>query len=140
MKAGGKGAHSTFCGRDYTPVFWSRVKKTSGCWLWGGSRTQYGYGQFGASMTTGPSNQRKVLVHRYSWELVNGPVPNGLSVLHRCDVRNCVNPAHLFLGTAKTNAQDRVAKGRIGTRYQPVNTLLHPHLSMRGKMGKSSSS
>lgn len=51
--------------------------------------------------------------HRASWELHNGPVPEGLMVLHHCDVRNCVNPEHLFLGTNKDNLEDCARKGRM---------------------------
>ena len=50
--------------------------------------------------------------HRYAWTQANGPIPPGMWVLHRCDVRRCVNPEHLFLGTAQDNSRDMVAKGR----------------------------
>jgi hypothetical protein len=50
--------------------------------------------------------------HRFSWELVNGPIPNGFFACHRCDVRACVNPDHIFLGTPKDNQQDMRKKGR----------------------------
>lgn len=91
-------------------AFWRHVNKTDTCWLWTGARSnrhgQEGYGQFGKY---GESQQ----AHRISWELANGPIPDGLCVLHHCDVRPCVNPAHLFLGTKKDNSLDAVSKGRL---------------------------
>lgn len=55
-----------------------------------------------------------VKVHRLSWELHNGPIPDGMLVCHHCDVRNCVRPEHLFLGNYSDNAVDMVRKGRAG--------------------------
>jgi hypothetical protein len=79
----------------------------SGCWLWEGAVCSGGYGCIGETGT------RKVLAaHRVSWELHNGKIPDGKWVLHRCDVRPCVNPEHLFLGTLQDNMDDMVSKGR----------------------------
>ena len=50
--------------------------------------------------------------HRASWMFANGPIPEGMYVLHRCDNRRCVNPGHLFLGTDRDNMDDMIAKGR----------------------------
>lgn len=84
--------------------FWSKVKKTRGCWWWVGAKFSNGYGRFWAS--------KEYLAHRVSWELHNGPIPEGLHVLHRCDNPSCVRPDHLSVGTHKENMRDMVNKGR----------------------------
>ena len=81
----------------------------SGCWLWGASLDGKGYGQF----QMGTKNKQKLVrAHRVSWELEREPIPDGLHVLHKCDIRPCVNPDHLFLGTQKDNLVDMAQKGR----------------------------
>lgn len=62
---------------------------------------------------------RRVMVHRWVWEQVNGPVPDGMLVLHRCDNPPCFRYDHLFLGTHVDNCADRVAKGRSSRRGNP---------------------
>lgn len=81
-----------------------------GCRLWTGAITSEGYGHF---MVRVDGKKKNIAAHRASWEIANGrPVPDGLCVLHRCDVRSCNEPTHLFLGTKLVNNQDRKAKGR----------------------------
>ena len=96
--------------RTHEPVetrFWARVAQGEGCWLWTGERNARGYGRFY------PRWKAQYYAHRYSWELHNGPIPDGLYVCHRCDNPSCVRPDHLFLGTQRTNIQDALAKGRL---------------------------
>lgn len=78
----------------------------SGCWIWMGNCNIGGYGQF--SLGGHP-----ISAHRYSWLIHKGDIPSELNVLHRCDVRPCVNPHHLFLGTTRDNAEDCGKKGRL---------------------------
>jgi hypothetical protein len=81
--------------------------------LWTGARSIWGYGRLkrGGVMYAA--------AHRVAWELANGPVPDGRFVLHRCDVRSCVNPDHLFLGTQLDNVNDMYAKGRHPNSRKP---------------------
>lgn len=78
----------------------------SGCWIWVGAKTGNGYGHI-------CSSGRKDMAHRVSWMIHRGPIPEGMEVCHSCDVRPCVNPAHLFLGTQSDNMQDCAKKGRL---------------------------
>ena len=83
------------------------MPEKDGCWIWTASARGSGYGQFYLK-----KYKRQIEAHRASWLLHVGDIPDGLQVLHRCDVRLCVNPEHLFLGTAKDNTQDMIAKNR----------------------------
>jgi hypothetical protein len=88
-------------------LFWSRVRLAhpDRCWLWTASVGSHGYGMF-------QSDTGLITAPRYAWTITYGPVPDGLFVLHTCDVRRCVNPHHLWLGTQADNVHDCMRKGR----------------------------
>lgn len=90
---------------DFQDRFWPRVCKTDSCWLWNGYCGSKGYPVL-------LNRGKYIRTHRASWIIHNGPIPTGLLVLHRCDIRHCVRPDHLFLGTANDNSQDMKKKGR----------------------------
>lgn len=110
--------------------FFSKVKKSNGCWLWTGSLND-GYGRFRFE------NVIK-LAHRFSWEIHKGKIPAGMNVLHRCDVRNCVNPEHLFIGSHLDNAIDCINKGRRGRKLNSstVKMILADPISSHYALGK----
>lgn len=112
--------------------FWERVDKNGPtvehcpelgpCWIWTGylNWRRGGYGYIGR----GGRQNRTLRVHRYSWELHNGKIPDGMEVLHRCDNPPCVRPDHLFLGDQQANMDDMWSKGRGATgERQPSSRL-----------------
>ena len=81
------------------------------CIVWTGSKTKAGYGRITIT-PEGELGQTK-FAHRVMYEMQNGPIEEGLIVMHSCDNPSCVNPNHLTLGTHKDNFEDSVTKGRM---------------------------
>lgn len=98
-----------------------RITISGDCWIWAGSKSPEGYG--GIAVDGGVRS-----THRVAWELTNGKIPEGMCVLHKCDIPSCINPGHLFLGSNKDNAEDRKAKGRNGLMRPYGNK----HIEKRG--------
>lgn len=82
------------------------IDTKTGCWLCLGYLNEWGYGRISV-------NGKPKLAHRAMWEVINGVIPDGMLVCHKCDVARCVNPDHLFLGTPKDNVRDCMNKGRF---------------------------
>jgi len=99
--------------RTYEKRFWRNVDKDDEdeCWDWNMSLDIGGYGimTFRRPWEGGKTSSMKA--HRYSWLIHNGLIPEGILVLHTCDIPACCNPNHLFLGTTQDNIDDKVRKG-----------------------------
>jgi hypothetical protein len=98
---------------DVATILHERSKPVStGCILWTGCHSEYGYGVLARNIN---QIQKTYRVHRLAWEVANSrPIPDGYCVCHSCDVRDCINPQHLFLGTKADNNHDRWGKNRRG--------------------------
>jgi hypothetical protein len=99
--------------------FQAKFRVTPGCWIWAASSTKNGYGQFALDGTmTG--------AHRASYLLHVGPIPEGAHVLHICDNKQCVNPAHLRAGTHKQNMQEASERDRFAIRKTMYKGIDNP--------------
>lgn len=116
--------------------FWAKVDKSAGpdgCWIWTGCRLPFGHGVVRINPKI-----KNWLAHRISWVLFFGDIPDGVGyhgtcVLHRCDNPPCVNPDHLFLGTAADNNADRDRKGRRARHF-----VRNPSSILRGERNPTS--
>lgn len=93
------------------------VNEETDCWEWQAGIGTQGYGRFKIQQP----EPRTVYAHRVSFVMHAGAIPEGSLVLHKCDNRRCVNPAHLFLGSQLDNMQDMAKKGRDINRVGSKN-------------------
>lgn len=105
---------------NYQERFWSKVKKGNFCWNWTSALSRGGYGKFSVARS------KWVEAHRISYFIEHGSIPNGKSVLHRCDNTKCVRPSHLFIGTQTDNIHDCISKGRARWGSNPYHGQDHP--------------
>jgi hypothetical protein len=113
--------------------FWEKVDKSDGCWMWTGAKVWDGYGRFRLPSKT-------VRAHRFSYELVLGPIPEGLTLDHLCRNRGCVNPLHLEAVTQAENRRRGAWRGRHRTTpyhrphrggvAEPADVIFLPNTAM----------
>lgn len=111
---------------DYSPIttalFWSKVRipdSRADCWEWQSTLNDNGYGRFS-------TDGGKIAAHRFAYEVVHGPIADGLVIRHMCHNRRCCNPNHLLAGTAKDNAKDAMDAGRFSLGTVNGNAKLTP--------------
>lgn len=114
-------ASKAYRNRPLAERLWEQVDKSGDCWVWMGNRGRWGYGR----LCSEPG--KRVLAHRVSWELLHGPIPEGMYVCHTCDNTPCVRPSHLFLGTQHDNMRDAARKGRIRNQNIGKTQCLRGH-------------
>ena len=85
--------------------FWQRAKRVGPCWIWTSATNRGGYGTFKV-------NGKRTNVIRYLWTILKGPIPKAKYVLHTCDIRQCINPGHHYLGTNRKNIEDTTNRER----------------------------
>lgn len=100
-------------------IIWDRVETIpeSGCWIWMKGTSPDGYGKI-------KYKQKTIRAHRFSWMAHRGKIPKWKFVLHKCDIKLCVNPDHLFIGTNDDNMKDMVLKKRHRIGSQQVSSKL----------------
>lgn len=89
--------------------FWLTINVVGDCWEWAAGKDGFGYGKYHRF-------KRGETTHVRAYILTYGSIPNGLSVLHKCDNPPCINPEHLYTGTQKDNMQDRFKRGRANIK------------------------
>jgi len=105
------------------------INDKTGCWEWTGYVIPSGYAYVSINM-------KKTYLHRYSYIVHKGNIPNGLFVLHHCDNKRCCNPEHLFLGTQADNMDDMISKGR-GATGDKNSSRKHPEKLQGERNGAS---
>jgi len=111
----------------YSPVsrklelFEAKINKTDSCWLWVGKKSREGYG-------VAFFNYKRPLAHRQSWIFYRGEIPVGKLVLHKCDVKPCVNPEHLYIGTQADNVRDALERGRYQSGSRSHSAVFNEEL------------
>lgn len=113
--------------RDLAERFWEKVdrRSTNDCWIWRAHGMPQGYGHF-------QIGDRPYRAHRVAWQLTFGEIPDGMCVLHRCDMPPCCNPDHLFLGTVAENNRDAADKNRTA-KGNRNGAYTHPERRPKGK-------
>lgn len=113
--------------------FWAKVDKTDGCWNWTAAKA-HGYGRFNIALRT------TIAAHRFSYELENGPIAQGLVLDHTCHNKACVNPSHLRVATNKQNIENRVgadSNSSSGVRGVYWNRRARKYQTTIGHNGKT---
>lgn len=116
--------------RPLAERFWAKVDQSAGpdaCWPWQAGRDKHGYGYIGEGTRKG----RVLKAHRVSWEIANErPMDPTMDACHTCDHPRCVNPRHIYAGTAAQNMADMIARGRSRKGMPHMQSATHPRVKL----------
>jgi hypothetical protein len=118
---------TTTCRDDIADRFWAKVKKGPSCWEWMAGKTSEGYGAFAVTPRT------QVKAHRFAYEQIIGPIPDGLHLDHLCRNRGCVNPSHVEPVTPGENVLRGVSIPALNARRTACALGHQFSVVMRGK-------
>lgn len=130
----GSGKASRHSREQEIAVFWGRVQRSPGCWVWTGGTNKKGYGDYAQL------DGKRDRAHRVAYRIEHGPIPPGRCVCHACDNPPCCNPDHLFLGTLAANNADMKAKSRhaFGERNGGAKLVAQQVLNIRADVRPAS--
>lgn len=117
--------------KDLADRFWEKVEKTATCWLWTGALLKKA-GGYGSIRIDG----KALRAHRVAYELVVGPIPDGMLLRHSCDTPRCVNPDHLIPGYSLENTKDALDRGRfvVGEGHKRAKLTNHASNTIRAAL------
>lgn len=114
----------------------TKIESKGSCWEWQGAHTDYGHGV----ISVGGRRGRMERVHRVSYTIFKGNIPDGAVIRHTCDNPACINPRHLIPGSYYENNHDCLDRGRFRSGFAKLDPDTVFYIRERSALGEPSSS